>query len=238
MITINDVQERVFNITDDDSHRIANYTQGTPEWLKSRENRLTASNFGAAVGLNPYCSPLTLLKDMLWKTFQGNEATRWGSEHEDEARQAYMLELKRSNEFADVNIRESGLYINPSVPWLGCSPDGVITATRPDGSTFEYLLEIKCPFKKRFYTPPVPAYYNCQIQGLMALMNLDFCDFVVWVPGRMQVTRVMASPTFWNEFMLPRLRGFYFDMYLPAYVAKCNGELEYGETSKRIKIEF
>ena len=93
--------------------------QGTSEWLQARQNRLTGSNFGAAVGLSPlppsrerlaksrlrvvpqcclarvkpcsaallgslrcaghnkYKSPEQLAHDMLYSTFEGNDATRW-----------------------------------------------------------------------------------------------------------------------------------------------------------------
>ena len=84
--------------------------QGTSEWLQARQNRLTGSNFGAAVGLslllpscarlaksclrvvpqcclarvkknsaghNKYKSPEQLAHDMLYSTFEGNDATRW-----------------------------------------------------------------------------------------------------------------------------------------------------------------
>jgi putative phage-type endonuclease len=243
MLSVEDVRARVFSLTTAEAAKIGSYTQGSAAWLQSRENRLTASNFGAAVNMNKYCSATALLKDMLWKTFQGNEATRWGSDHESGARDAYVASVRAeiaagTSPYRSIDVEESGLFLNAAYPWLGCSPDGVVTVETVEGDRQRFLLEIKCPFSKRFYEPnPVPLYYNCQIQGCMALMNLPFCDFVVWVPGSMQITRVHADPVFWAEVMLPRLEHFYFQRYLPAFVEKSNGTLSVGRTTVSLDLD-
>lgn len=45
-------------------------------WLLARKNCITASQFGAAVGNNPYSTPDNMLIEKLWKPFEGNDATR------------------------------------------------------------------------------------------------------------------------------------------------------------------
>ena len=55
-------------------------------WLAARKHAITASNFGAASGNNKYESPAQLVISKLWNTFQGNEATRYGTFHEPDAR--------------------------------------------------------------------------------------------------------------------------------------------------------
>lgn len=57
----------------------AQLQQGSQAWLSARKHRLTASNFGAAAGRNPYSSREALAQEMLEPTFKGNEATKHGA---------------------------------------------------------------------------------------------------------------------------------------------------------------
>lgn len=221
-------------LSGEEAAKIAHIPQGTHEWLNARKYRITASNFGAAIGMNKYNTPRGLLKDLLWNTFRGNAATKWGSDHEDVARDAYVKYMQDAisagtSVYTSLRVEETGLHVNSSRPWLGSSPDGVVHVTTRDGGSHRFLLEIKCPYSRRFYNPPVPPHYKCQIQGMMANMNLPYCDFVVWIPGSMQITRVQFDAPFWETTLLPGLHKFYHEMYLPRVVAKMNGELEEGE---------
>lgn len=217
--------------TQEQADEIAKLEQGTAAWLRSREGRLTGSNFGAAAGMNKYTSPRALLKQMLWGEFKGNAATRWGSAHEDTARDEYVV-LKRSEVAAQnisVEVEQMGLVINPERSWMGNSPDGVIVLRHADGRVERGLLEIKCPYRKTFYTPdPVPSYYFAQIQGTMGNLGLPWCDFVVWTPTGIQVTHVPFDAAFWDAKLLPALHTFYFDLYVPLALDKENGLLEEG----------
>lgn len=238
-------------VTEEQARTIVNYEQGTPEWLASRVGRITSSNFGAAIGDNKYTSPRALLKQMLWGEFKGNAATRWGSEHENVARDEYIQIVKdqiaaaqqvcsygQDDEvLADIGVKECGLVINPARPWMGNSPDGLITLTYASGRTEKGLLEIKCPFRKQFYEPdPVPLYYFAQVQGTMGNMGLPWCDFVVWTPSGVQVTRVPFDQAYWDNKLLPRVTSFYFDQYVPLAVAKENGDLAPGMLSNSKSI--
>ena len=238
-------------ITASESDSIAQLKQGTDAWLNARKNRLTASNFGAVMGMNPYCSPNKLLRQLLWEEFRGNAATRWGSEHEDIARDAYVAKMKeriresmgkpedeKTTKYVDIWVEETGLFVNPIHCWLGSSPDGIVHGVLPDGTVEKFLLEIKCPFKKTFYKPKaVPDYYNCQIQGVMANMDLPFCHFVVWIPNAgVQITYVDADVEFWNTQMFPALHDFYFTRYLPALSAKSHGGLRWGEIEEPLQL--
>lgn len=228
------------HVTPEQAAAIQLYEQGSEPWLQSRVGRLTASNFGAASGVNKYTSPKALLKQMLWGEFKGNAATRYGSAHEDIARDEY-IRVKRA-EGVNLAVTETGLVINPVRPWMGNSPDGLIDVTHPDGTVERGLLEIKCPYRQQFYTPdPVPFYYFAQIQGTMGNLQLPWCDFVVWTPTGIQITRVPFDASYWETRLLPALTTFYFDMYVPLAVAKENGELEEGKTSlpaSLIQLDF
>ena len=44
-----------------------------------------------------------------------------------------------------VNVERSGFVVHPKMPWLGCSPDGIVTDEKiPVG-----CVEVKCPYSKR-----------------------------------------------------------------------------------------
>jgi putative phage-type endonuclease len=238
-VTLDTWMQRL-QVTPEQVESISKYSQGSAEWLQSRVGRITASNFGAAMGVNMYMSPRGLLKQLLWGGFVGNVATRWGSDHEDTARLQYLENMNSEIEaqcptlgdderLVSIAVEETGLIINPARPWMGNSPDGIITLTYKSGRCEKGLLEIKCPFKKQFYQPnAVPAYYNAQIQGTMGNLNLNWCDFVVWTPTGTQVTRVLFDAEFWDTQLYPRVKDFYFNMYVPLAIKKENGLLPAG----------
>lgn len=66
-------------------------------------------------------------------TFHGNFATNYGVEFEAKARDVF------SNS-SGLNVLKCGFLVHPDIPYLGCSPDGLIES---DGII--EVLEIKCP---------------------------------------------------------------------------------------------
>ena len=67
--------------------------QRSSKWLLARAHVITASSFGAASGNNPYCSPSDLILEKLWRTFVGNEYTQYGTFHEPDARNSFVIQL-------------------------------------------------------------------------------------------------------------------------------------------------
>lgn len=136
--------------TEQDRARIAALAQNDEEWKKERVGRLTGSRSGAAAGHNPYCSHAKLLQEMLFGDFQGNEATRWGQDHEQVALDVYL-------QWRDDGavIQRPGLIVHPSMAWLAYSPDGLVVDTTTGQ---RLLLEVKCPFRKILYRE-IPMYY-------------------------------------------------------------------------------
>ncbi|KAK5895529.1 hypothetical protein CgunFtcFv8_009216 [Champsocephalus gunnari] len=45
----------------------------------------------------------------------------------------------------DINVAASGLILNPELPWIGASPDGVVTCACHEPG----ILEMKCPFSAK-----------------------------------------------------------------------------------------
>lgn len=74
--------------------------------------------------------------NMLDSRFSGNDATRYGESCEGLALQEYAR-------LTDKAVTKLGLMVNPLLPWLGYSPDGVVFR----GSQPGILLEVKSPEK-------------------------------------------------------------------------------------------
>lgn len=113
---------------------------------------------------NPYSSitEFYLKKLNLNGGFKGNIATRWGNKYEQVASDIY-------SRLCNETVLEFGLIENPTIPWLGASPDGITTSGR--------MLEIKCPFRRKPTGIP-PFYYWVQVQlQLQCCLKLDYCDF-------------------------------------------------------------
>lgn len=147
--------------------------QRSVEWLEARKHAITASNFGAAAGHNKYQSPSSLVVDKLWNTFQGNEATRYGTFHEPDARRTLEALLAGPLRATLVNhcqastgapadaidatlqydLFETGLLKHAQQPWMAVSPDGLLRLHSAGGAAFKgavwLLVEYKCPARLR-----------------------------------------------------------------------------------------
>lgn len=178
-----------------------NDQQRTEEWFKAREGKLTASMFAAAAGLGPGSRQQAWRRVIGIEKFEGNAATEWGTENEPIALACYENRCA-----VGVSTELTGFVIHPEHDWLGCSPDLLIGT---DG-----LGEIKCPASQKLY-PVVPPYYLAQVQGQLEVTRREWCDFIVWTPDAMSVTRIQRSPAYWM-WMHERLAEFW--MYVVAEV--------------------
>jgi len=220
-------------VTREEVIKVMNYPQRSKEWLKARSCRLTASNMGSAAGHNPRCQPRNLLMNSLWDTFKGNICTEYGTKNEPVAAKVYENFMKKSLKSTDkVSFYYPGLIICEKYPWLAVSPDGLTTL-----NNIRFLLEIKCPFSKKFY-PHIPHYYYDQIQSIMAILQLPYCDFVVWTYDKTQIKRYNFDPEYWKKVLFPRLENYFMNEYLPRLILKDEGKLQKGELEPTIHINI
>ena len=196
-------------ITEEQALTIRNAEQRSQAWHDGRKFRITGSIMGSITGHNKYQTTQALLKELLWGTFKGNAATRFGTFYEPEACKAYeMIECKKwGQRYKQVNgvsmpmempfyVEHTGLIINPETPYIGVSPDGIShNVLDHNMQPMTVLLEIKCPatgipydqqdaYKKVLYPGVpigIPPQYYDQIQGLMHFLNLPAADFCVYV---------------------------------------------------------
>jgi len=171
--------------------------QGSPEWLRARAGKITASNAWkiidrTAKGL-PTAEHNNFKFSLVAERLTGeptmifvNEAMRHGTNTEPLARALF-------SEMYEVIVEEVGFITHPEFDFMGCSPDGII-----GGDT---LLEIKCLTTKShleillsrapqkdhilqcqyqmmitnttlahlfYYDPRLPAEYQCKVFSLEA----------------------------------------------------------------------
>ena len=51
--------------------------------------------------------------------------------------------------------------------------------------------------------------YYAQIQGEMAIINVEWCNFVVFSGGKIFVDKIWFNLDYWSELLLPKLHMFY-----------------------------
>lgn len=181
--------------------------QRTEQWFEQRKGRVTASSVGAILGLSPYMKREDVMRNMVReyhnyeREFKGNQATEYGTFHEDMAAMDYQLKTGRT-------VEKTGFY--PYGDWLGASPDGFVATNR--------LIEIKCPYGQRDKIPPVfktleeQPYYYAQVQVQLYVTGRNACDFYQWTPNGDSLETVAYDES-WLEKHIPILKAFY-DEYL------------------------
>lgn len=164
-----------------------------------RSGRITGSRVGAILGVSPYASRSDVLREMVRRhagepdEFQGNIATSYGVEHEDEAIAAY--------EQLRAVMTHSGqrFVIHPEYPFLGVSPDGLVG---DDG-----LVEVKCPYRGKYLDITERPDYEAQVRLQLECTQRAWADFVVWSYQGIAVSRVMHDPE-WLPSIMDELTGF------------------------------
>jgi len=166
-----------------------------PEWLAQRCGCLTASRAAdlmARTKSGPSASRANLLTLLAVERLTGcpvetytNGAMARGLELEPEARAAYEAHC-------GLLVAEVGFCLHPSLPRVGCSPDGLCG---DDG-----LLELKCPqaMAKHLDALRTGAHaveYRWQVQHQLMTTGRAWCDVVSYDPRfpeglRLAVTRV------------------------------------------------
>lgn len=191
--------------------------QKSKEWFEARRGKLTGSNVGAALGLNPWKTPEDLIRQMVREyhgaepEFTGNVATEYGNLHEPLAVMEYMG--KTGN-----HVEDCGFYVDPAQvhlnggdilsDWLGASPDGLVGESG--------LIEVKCPFGLRnkkgdeltFKAAVEQPHYYAQMQVEMACTDRSWCDFYQWAKHGDAIERVNWDQEWWDKH-LPAMIQFY-----------------------------
>lgn len=217
---------------------IAIHEQGSDIWLKTRENRITGSRYGAAHCISLYNEKLStdptqniyLNLVILARQVVGIEkkefadfairAMAHGTKMEPVARAWYEKTF-------NCKVIERGIAVPKWNIWMGSSVDGEIV--EQDGQAVaEGIIEIKCPqgrydelfehrnrkisgeiFDRYYHSHIKPDHYD-QMIGNMAVMNKKFCDYIVYCTATREiyVERVWFNKQYWEEDLYPALQHF------------------------------
>jgi putative phage-type endonuclease len=239
-ISVKDYFKKFIDRTEEQCKEEREAPQRSLKWKEARKFCLTASDFGSAVGHNPYCSPDELLKRKLWNSFDGNDATKWGTFSEPKAGEAFLAWAKKTLDQNAV-LHEHGLLKWNKTPYLAVSPDGVLEWKDAEGKVHYDLVEFKCPMRTSTEAHPyakyennTPPYYKDQMLGIWGLVNsnggidehlLETVYFVVWQPTTLWITKYSFTMEQYNELFL-QLKKWYFSKFLPSLVWYYNGYLD------------
>ena len=121
------------------------------KWFLLRAGRITASVMKDACRTNKENPAKFLIEKTSYKNKFRSIAADWGCMYEDKARAAYGdVAYKEHQKFS---IKTAGLIINPHLPYIGASPDGIVECS----CCGVRCLEMKCPH----------SYRNSDIQALI-----------------------------------------------------------------------
>lgn len=195
------------------------------KWLTARIGRVTASRFGDVLlrrspPTESFIKSFFEVKDYATLPAQLSH----GCHNEGKARNIYNAQTGFTTHIC-------GLVVNPSLPWLGASPDALVID--PSEASVG-LLEIKCPYTHRLCTVEeatgdphfcaemcdgrVTLKHNhkhfYQVQGQMALAKVQWCDFMIYTFKNHTVERISFDCEFWDTAQA-KLTEFYFNFILP-----------------------
>ena len=208
------------------------------DWFLHRTGRVTASKLKNICRSTLGKPSVSLLRSICYpvETKFSSQATQWGIESESGALEKYKEHMVSHTGFV---TKRSGLVINPDFAFMGASPDSVVKCDCCGTG----VVEIKCPYKYRnsemidylqlgdncfsvangnIELDKSHQYYY-QIQALLHVCNVAFCDFVVCTfPGgvpQIFVQRLVKDAEFWNSCLTQSLK-FFNHCILPELLGK------------------
>lgn len=215
-------------------------------WVVLHNGRLTSSRFGEILKRRATTDPTRLVIDIMGYSGPLEHlppAIRWGKENEAKARLCYLEDRQAAGE--DMIVQPTGLHLLPDKSFLGASSDGKILCKSIDTCCYG-CLEIKCPYSIKGtvtieLTPyeiaeqfpeffmkkgsdgllhlPVDHGYYTQVQGEMAILGVEWCDFVVYSNGMVIVDRILADADYW-ENLEEKLEQFYLCHVVPELLSR------------------
>lgn len=190
-------------------------------WHRERENRITSSKFRFITRRKKEVTPAFLKTIFKRSSTKPTRHMQTGIANEPVA-----LEKYRRQYDGKLDLFKCGFVVNPGVPFLGASPDGVVydqekaefglvevktlAAAMDEGFHIHEAYEEK---KAGFLTDKLQLdhghHYYLQVQGQLALTGLQWCDFLVDCGKEFSVERISFNRNEWVNETLPKLVRFY-----------------------------
>ena len=206
-------------------------------WHNHRIGRITSSKMHRLFTLRPSTDRTCAVKEIIERHHVKTPAMTYGLQKESIARVAYT---KYSRMFHDGFVcTESGLILDPELPYLGASPDGLVECD----CCGKGCLEIKClktyenglpdpgtvsdipsnfPIDDEYQLKKTHPYYT-QVQGHMLVCKVGYCDLYLWSKSNSTAVRVFRDDNFIQE-LLNKLHNEYKTHVLPAILDIVNSQ--------------
>ena len=216
-------------------------------WHALRNGRLTSSRFGEIRNRKETTNSRRLVRDIMGYSKQMKTLPpqiRWGQENEQRAIKCYIEDRLTVGE--EMTVTPSGPHLMSNKSYLGASSDGIVLCTNVD-TLHRGCVEVKCPysieksvtieltpteiakkFKDKFYMElgsddglhlRHDHHYYAQVQGEIAILGVEWCDFVVYSNNAVIVDRVLADLEYWNE-LEQILEDFYICHVIPEILSR------------------
>lgn len=172
----------------------------SPEWYEQRKGRIGGSQIGAALGLSPWESPVTVFFKVRGEVEQQpgeSVPMKLGTLLEDPLLQVF------ASENPTFDVFKSGSYTANEYEWILGNPDAFY---RDEQGV--HLIEVKTTSDFWDSVADVPPNYLAQIQSYLWLFELEHCKLVALCAGRYKTFDVYYDP-FVAEANLSALRAFW-----------------------------
>ncbi len=163
------------------------------DWLEVRKNGIGGSDAAAAVGLNPYMSPLEL-----WLIKTGRDANLPRPDPQDTSEPIYwgtllepIVAASYTKQTSNKVRRVNAVLQSPTVPFMLANVDREVVGCRD-----VQLLECKTAgeFGARLWRDGVPEYVQLQVQHQLAVTGRQAADVAVLICGqKLEVHRVVRD---------------------------------------------
>ena len=200
------------------------------EWFRQRKGRITASSFFSVVHFRYTESDENYISRQVMgqRTALNTPSVSFGRENEPVARQLYFTNYNKNHRKA--SLRLCGLYVDHINPYLGASPDGIVSCQ----CCGEGLIEIKCSYSYQNTTPregacldhhyhvyldendnvrlkPGSSWY-VQIQGQLGVCGKKWCDFILFTRKDFIVDRIYFDHEIYSQIVQASRK--FFDRYI------------------------
>lgn len=226
------------NITNEEVKEISHSTLAH---LKSkcsiglRRGRITGSQFKNCCVASIENPPITTIRELINPTNLDNiPSIKYQIKNKKTALEQYKIIA--ITEHVDFMYNKCGIVINPRIPYFAGSNDGIISCSCHGNG----CLEIKC-MKSLESNPSIEMltnkpnnilnkqgniyvlektheiYYQVQLQ--INLINLNYCDVVIWSPEKFLLITVQPDVDFWN-IALKKASIFHERVIMPELLGK------------------
>ncbi len=202
--------------SDEEREHIEEATRGqylNQNWTDIKKGILSSSRFKEICHTKDDVVKSCRLLDTQPTTLK-SKPVQYGVKNEEKARRLFLKQHRyKGHERAKVSV--PGFIISEDKPFLGCSPDGIITCRKCD----KFLIEIKCLWKHRNLCPKEAAVktgictvsecgdlelkqnhaYYYQIQGQMAISNIHKCYIVFFTSKGIYSVNVPFHNDMWKR---------------------------------------